>query len=68
MRGRKKGGEQMQEQGYTFSSHQNQDGIKMDITISTEKHMAMSELLKRYAALSHGVYLEIAKDINAHKR
>ncbi len=34
----------------------------MDITISTEKHMAMSELLKRYAALSHGVYLEIAKE------
>lgn len=55
-------------EAYTFSSHRNQDGIKMDITISTEKHMAMSELLARYAALSHGVYLELAKDINAHKR
>lgn len=58
----------MQEQGYTFSSHQDQDGIKMDITISTEKHMAMSELLTRCAAMSHGVYLELAKDISAHKR
>lgn len=58
----------MQERGYTFSSHKNQDGIKMDITISAEKHMAMSELLKRYAALSHGIYLELAKDISAHKR
>lgn len=53
--------------GYTFSSHQDQDGIKMDITISTEKHMAMSELLARYAAMSHGVYLELAKDISAHR-
>lgn len=26
----------MQERGYTFSSHKNQDGIKMDITISAE--------------------------------
>lgn len=40
----------------------------MDITISTEKYMAMSELLAHYAALSHGIYLELAKDINAHKR
>lgn len=55
------------DEAYTFSSHRNQDGIKMDITISTEKHMAMSELLTRYAALSHGVYLELAKDISAHK-
>ena len=55
------------DEAYTFSSHRNQDGIKMDITISTEKHMAMSELLARYAALSHSVYLELAKDISAHK-
>ena len=54
--------------GYEFSSHQNHDDIEMDITIKTTKEMAMSELLGRYAALSHGVYLEMAKDISEHKR
>lgn len=50
--------------GYTFSSHQCHDGIKMDITISVEKDMAMSELLTSYASLSHGVYLELARDVS----
>ena len=54
--------------GYEYSSHLNQDGIEMDITIKTTREMAMSELLGRYAMLSHGFYLEMAKDISAHKR
>lgn len=54
--------------GYEYSSHLNQDGIEMDITIKTTREMAMSELLGRYAMLSHGFYLEMAKDVSAHKR
>ena len=60
--------QKMKEDRYQFSSHQHHDGIKMDITISTDRDMAMSELLAGYAALSHGVYLEMARDINERKR
>ena len=49
--------------GYQFSTQLDQDGIKMDITIKTTREMAMSELMGLYAALSHGVYLEMAEDI-----
>ena len=51
--------------GYEYSSHLNQDGIEMDITIKTTREMAMSDLFGRYAALSHGVYLEMAKDVSS---
>ena len=51
--------------GYEYSSHLNQDGIEMDIAIKTTREMAMSELLGHYAALSHGVYLEMAKDVSS---
>lgn len=54
--------------GYTFSAKQEVDGIKMDITIKTEQDMVMPTMLARYAALSHGVYLDMARDISEHKR
>ena len=55
------------EKGYSFSMNATNDGIKIDIAIETTKEMAMSELLQKFAASSHAVYLEVAKDINEGK-
>ena len=43
------------------------DGIKIDIAIETTKKMAMPELLKKFAASSHAMYLEVARDISEGK-
>lgn len=62
-----KGGERMSwivKKGYTFSGQQSNNGIKMDITITIEQDMAMSEVLARYAALSHSTYLTIAREFS----
>ncbi|MBE6092864.1 MAG: hypothetical protein E7201_06825 [Selenomonas ruminantium] len=55
------------ERGYEFFSRVKQNGIEMDITVKTTREMAMSELLGIYAALSHGIYLDIANDISEQK-
>jgi len=56
------------EKGYSFSTSRENDGVKIDITIETTKEMVMSELLGRFAELSHAAYLEMAKVINEKKR
>ena len=62
------GGERVEvDKGYSFSMSTINDGIKIDIAIETTKKMAMPELLKKFAASSHAMYLEVARDISEGK-
>jgi hypothetical protein len=56
------------ETGYSFSTSCETGGIKIDIAIETTKEMAMSEVLQKYAALSHEAYLRLARDVSGDKR
>ena len=55
------------EKAYRFSAKREHGGIRIDIAIEAKSGMAMSDMLGRFAALSHEVYLDMARDIKGEK-
>jgi len=53
--------------GYNFKTTVEFEGVKIDMVIRTTKAMTAPILMDSYAVLSHGLYVELAKDIRKCK-